>query len=47
MLSCMSGETSIYLEYPNKHGRLHEGLNNIVYLWYCIYFDSITVILKV
>ena len=31
------------LEYPNKHGWLHQGLDYIVYLRYCIDFDSITV----
>ena len=37
----------ICFEYPSKHGRLHQGLHYIVYLWYCIDFDNIAIVLKV
>ena len=30
-----------------KSGKQHQGLNYTVYLWYCIYFDCITIVLKV
>ena len=46
MLLCIS-EILVCLEYPLKHSRLHQGLDNIVYLWHCLDFDCIIVVLKV
>ena len=37
----------VCLEYPSKHGKLHQGLHYIVYLWYCNDFNCITEVLKV
>ena len=37
----------VYLGYSSKHDKLYQGLDNIVYLRYCVDFDSITVVLKV
>ena len=47
MLWFISGGVLVCLEYPNIHSKLHQGLDYIVYLWYCIDFDCITVVLKV
>ena len=47
MLFYISGEVLVCLEYSSKNGMLHQGLDYIVYLWYCIDFDCITVVLKV
>ena len=47
MLLCVSGEVLVCLEYPHKHGKLHQGLDYIVYLLYCIDFDCVIVFLKV
>ena len=43
MLLCINGGV---LNSPNKHSRLHQDLDYIVYLRYCIDFDCITVVLK-
>ena len=37
----------VCLEYPSKHGMLDRYVDYIVYLWYCIDFECITVVFKV
>ena len=44
--NCISGGALVFLEYSNKHGKLHEGLDYIVYLQYWSNLDCITVVLK-
>ena len=39
MLLCIN--VLVCLEYSSKHSKLHQGLDYIVYLWYCIDFESI------
>ena len=34
------------MEHPSKHGELHQGLDYIIYLRYCINFNCVPVILK-
>ena len=46
MLLCISSRVLACLEYPSKHVKLHQGLDDIVYLQYCLDFDCITVVLK-
>ena len=43
MLLCVGG-VLVCLEYPSKHHKLHQGLDYMVYLQYCIDFDGITVL---
>ena len=47
MLLCICVGVLACVESPSKQGKLHEGLDYIVYLRYSIEFDCITVILKV
>ena len=43
MLLCINREVLKCLEYPSKHAKLHKGVDYIVYLRYCIDFNSIVV----
>ena len=37
MLLCNNSEALVYLEYPSRHGRLHQGLDYFVYfVWILI-----------
>ena len=47
MLYCVSDEVLSFLEHQGKHDMLHQGLDYIVYLRYCIDFDLIKVYLKI
>ena len=47
MLLCICDMVLVHLKYPSKHGKLHQGLDYIVYLQYFINFDCITVVVKV
>ena len=47
MLLCISDDVLVCLEYTSKHSQLYQGLDYIVYLRYCIYFDCIIVVLEV
>ena len=47
MLLRISGVGFVCLEYQQKHGRLHQGFDYIVYLRYFIDFDCIDVVLNV
>ena len=46
MLLWISGGVLVCLKYQSKQNRLHQSLDYIVYLWYCIDFDCITAVLK-
>ena len=46
MVLWMNSRDLVCLEYADKHGRLHQRLNYIVYIWYCIDFDCIIVALQ-
>ena len=43
-LLCISDGVLVYLEYPSKPGRLHQGLDYILYLQHNIDCDCITVL---
>ena len=43
----INGWVLVYLKYRSKHGKLHQGLDYIPYLQYCINVDCTTVVLKV
>ena len=47
MLLFNSSGVLVCLEYPDKHDKLHQGLEYIVYLRYCIDSNYITVVFKV
>ena len=47
MLLSMNDGVLVCFEYPNKHPRLHQGLDYIDYSRNCSDFDCIAVVLKV
>ena len=47
ILLYISGDVLLCLEYQSKHTKLHQGLDIVYYLWFCIDFDYITLVLKV
>ena len=44
MLPCVSSEVLLSLGHLRKHGKLHPGLDYIVYVQHCLDFDCITVV---